>query len=202
MNISKRREPVLKILIIFNFVCYLILKLLLINNIITNLYIVYIYLILILLGLFTGVIYSLISICFTNKIENKVISSSKYLKSFDCYIFSGYDTSYFFRLKNDIYSIYINEKYLTNFNNISDVFNIREKFFMLKFMDKFYIYLNKYITTIYFSVFLFIVLQIFSNISINIIFQLLATIILYLLVNKFTLKTIDKTIEKRNLKDL
>jgi hypothetical protein len=144
MTISAEKgKPFSMFFVTFNSVSFFIYKMVLLNNIIVHMSVILVYLLIVLLGVVTSLMYSVINIHFTHRIQDKVIDGSKYIRSCDCRIFSGYSSPYILKLKKDICSIYINETYLSSIHDRRDIFELRTRFFMLNLVDMLYIYLYK-----------------------------------------------------------
>jgi len=213
MTISTRSKSTFTIsFLIFNLLMFWTFKIMIVNKIISNKSALLTYLIIIAAAIFADLIYILINVYFTHRLEEKIISNSTYLEDFDFSYFIGSTTICILRLEDDKCQVYINYAYLEFIYYYWDVeeyiFELETSFDSLNKMDKIFIYLYKYMNTALMSIFLFVIWQICDSGTIagNVIVQtttvmFIALILLgvYYIANKIAYKYITKYIRKRDL---
>lgn len=161
---TTRGKPFSVFFMLFNFFTFWWLKLLLLDKVNGDRYSALLFLVLVVLSLIAGLVYILLHMLFTYKMDKDTMSVASPISQYDCSFYDDYFVKCILELKDNACDVYFNETYFImyqrHYNRARYVSELKSRLVNLDKSDLRYIYLYKYISVLVMSVTYYFIWQV------------------------------------------
>ena len=201
-------------LMFFCVVIFVILRFFFNDLIFKNESLILVYMFITISALVTSLVYISISLFFTHRFEKKIMDKSEYIQDYNINLFIAINPIYVLKLKKGTFEFYFNHIYLHAtpffFNKLEYILKLKSRFAKLNKIDILCIYLYKYISIFFSTVYIFVLFNgicelIKYNNNLNLFLYMfmfiliLISIPVYIIFTKIVNYCIIKIMKKRDL---